>query len=337
MKVATMVCVVSHWINNRFSKTRTFHSRGQLFLRPKDEKARCISQGLFCRRLPSHKVSLLRIWHPLIKGNCLFHGSHEKSNIAVNEINGAVIQVVRSSLKCCAFLGRSESERDSNLVGSKRCPSTRTVTCPKREKSRERLFVLRLEMSKNPINPKTELVHSVLLANHRHFLRFIKVQSGNYYDAEDILQDALVKALAKSGEIRDAENAIAWFYRILRNAVTDHYRDVAATKRVLSKLTLQTTEKNSSSENVRIICDCSHKLIPLMKKAYSEIISRVDLDGQTVGSFANELGLSLGNARTRLHRARKTLRDELMQYCGTCADNSCLGCTCTRHEAPVPG
>jgi RNA polymerase sigma-70 factor, ECF subfamily len=44
---------------------------------------------------------------------------------------------------------------------------------------------------------------------------------GSRADAEDLLQDAVVKGLTRGHQLEDAESAIAWFYCVLRNALTE--------------------------------------------------------------------------------------------------------------------
>jgi DNA-directed RNA polymerase specialized sigma24 family protein len=70
-------------------------------------------------------------------------------------------------------------------------------------------------------DPPSPAVVVRLVENHRRFLSFVQKRVGN---AEEILQDALAKGVARAGEIRDEERAVAWFYRLLRNAVIDHWR-----------------------------------------------------------------------------------------------------------------
>ena len=65
---------------------------------------------------------------------------------------------------------------------------------------------------------------AVLVENHRRFLSFLKGRIANPSDAEDILQAAFVKGIKKADSIRDGESVVAWFYRLLRNAMVDYYR-----------------------------------------------------------------------------------------------------------------
>src|SRR5258708_37384826 len=63
-----------------------------------------------------------------------------------------------------------------------------------------------------------------LVGSHRQFLAFLERRLGDRALAEDILQDAFVRSIEKGDEIRDQSSAVAWFYRMLRNAVIDHHR-----------------------------------------------------------------------------------------------------------------
>src|SRR5258706_9301283 len=65
---------------------------------------------------------------------------------------------------------------------------------------------------------------AVLVDNHREFLKFLERRVGSRAVAEDILQEAFVRGLDRLQSLRDDESAVAWFYRILRNAVIDYHR-----------------------------------------------------------------------------------------------------------------
>src|SRR5262245_7903349 len=71
----------------------------------------------------------------------------------------------------------------------------------------------------------------VLVENHARFLAFLERRVGGRDAAEEILQDAFVRGLARGGSLRDDESALAWFYRVLRNAIVDHHRHADAERR----------------------------------------------------------------------------------------------------------
>jgi RNA polymerase sigma factor (sigma-70 family) len=186
----------------------------------------------------------------------------------------------------------------------------------------------------DPLIENLASVPSILLANHRRFLRFLEQRVGSREDAEEILQTAFVRSLDKGAEIRESESSVAWFYRLLRNAVIDYYRRNAANQRKIAGFAQQLSDSEQAIDSAteKVICECVHELIPGLKPEYAELISRVDLQGSDVVSAADALGITAGNARVRLHRARAALRLEVERACRTCATHGCMDCTCSRSQ-----
>ena len=190
-------------------------------------------------------------------------------------------------------------------------------------------------MRQDESRPVADVVVARLLANHRRFLDFLTARVGKREDAEEILQEAFVRGLQKAGEIRNEESAVAWFYRLLRNAVIDHYRRSAMSRKALEAQARQSPEADPGfdADLERTVCECVNDLVPLLKPEYSDLIRRVDLGGANVTTVADDIGISPGNARVRLHRARRALRNELEKSCRTCATHGCIDCTCSRSKS----
>lgn len=170
----------------------------------------------------------------------------------------------------------------------------------------------------------------VLVENHERFLAFLRPRVGSREVAEEILQAALVKGIEKSGTIRDDETVVAWFYRVLRNALVDHYRHQDAERRGHDRYASEHREGAAEFETALegAVCACMGELIPTLKPEYAEVLRRVELEGASVSDVAVELGVTANNAAVRLHRAREALRKRLEQTCGTCTEHGCLECTC---------
>ena len=86
---------------------------------------------------------------------------------------------------------------------------------------------------------------------------------------EELLQDALVRGLQKAGEIRDQESDVAWFYRLLRSAVIDHYRHTAAGRKALEAQAHETPEVDPGfdADLERTVCECVNDLVPLLNRS----------------------------------------------------------------------
>ncbi len=183
------------------------------------------------------------------------------------------------------------------------------------------------------LEPITSEVITLLVNNRERFRSFLSRRLGNESVADEILQQSLLKAVEKQSSLNDKESVIPWFYRILRNTLTDHYRSDATDMKKKEELIaeLEATQADLSppkDELGKAICQCFEGLLPALKPTYSDIIRRIDLVGQTPESVAEELGISANNLQVRLHRARQALRKSLEHTRGACSKHACLDCTC---------
>lgn len=168
-----------------------------------------------------------------------------------------------------------------------------------------------------------------LVANHRVFLAFLQSRVGSRAVAEDILQEAYVRGIDRLGDLRSDESAIAWFYRLLRNAVVDRQRRDAAMSRRLTALAAELDGAvDPPDEPAGAVCRCVGRLAEALKPEYAQALRRIELDGVAVKDYAAEAGITSGNAAVRVFRAREALRKQVARSCGKCADHGCLDCTC---------
>jgi RNA polymerase sigma-70 factor (ECF subfamily) len=174
----------------------------------------------------------------------------------------------------------------------------------------------------------TEAV-SQLVGAHREFLGFLERRVESRAVAEDILQSAFVKGLAGGGPAVDDEKVVAWFYRVLRNAVIDHYRSRGATTRALEKWQRDFGQSEvAPAEVANEICQCVSALLDGLKPEYRDALRAVDMEDGTLSDLAARAGISAENAAVRIHRARKALRSQVEKACGTCSVHGCFDCQC---------
>lgn len=169
-----------------------------------------------------------------------------------------------------------------------------------------------------------------LVDSHRQFLGFLEKRVESRAVAEDILQAAFVRGLERGAKVRDEESVVAWFYRVLRNAVIDHYRHRAAEGRALEDWGREFPARETpEAELKQEICQCVSVLLETLKPEYREALRVIDLDEGTLSDLAARSGITSGNAAVRVHRAREALRKQLRIACGSCAEHGCLDCHCT--------
>ncbi len=168
-----------------------------------------------------------------------------------------------------------------------------------------------------------------LITNKQRLLAFLQRRVGSAELAAELLQDAFVKGVEKGHTLREDESALAWCYRLLRNAVIDRHRRTSVERDALARLAQELgTLPDADWDLEREVCACMGELVVTLKPEYADILRRVDLEETRIDRVAAELGITANNAAVRLHRARQALRQRLEQMCGVCAHHGCLNCTC---------
>ena len=180
---------------------------------------------------------------------------------------------------------------------------------------------------------------AALLDNHRAFLRYLERRVGDRALAEDILQDAFAKVVARPEQAPPDEAIVPWFYRTLRNAAVDQFRRRGAADRAYEAFVREVdTHEVPTTDMAAEICACVSRLAATLKPEYAEVLQAVEVAGTPVRVFAEQHGLSPGNVAVRVFRAREALKKRVTESCGTCAEHGCVNCTCSgARRAPVSG
>jgi len=170
---------------------------------------------------------------------------------------------------------------------------------------------------------------AALVGNHQAFLGFLERRVGSKAEAEDILQEAFVKGVERAASLRDSESVVAWFYRMLRNAVIDHHRRRGAAGRAMDAFAHELDLAEQPTAEVKdAVCQCVKTLSETLKPEYAEALRQVEVEGMSVQGYAAAIGIQPNNAAVRVHRAREALRKRVMASCGTCAEHGCVECSC---------
>lgn len=172
-----------------------------------------------------------------------------------------------------------------------------------------------------------------LLESRQQFLSFLERRVESRAAAEDILQAAFVRGLERGGEVRDDESVVAWFYRMLRNAVIDHYRKRETAARAAEAMAAEWAAHEEPDDLARgQICQCVLGLMEGLKREYREALRLVEVEDRSLADLAAQAAISANNAAVRVHRAREALRKQVTSACGVCATHGCVDCRCKKSK-----
>jgi RNA polymerase sigma-70 factor (ECF subfamily) len=145
-----------------------------------------------------------------------------------------------------------------------------------------------------------------LLPNMRRYARAL---TRNPDDADDVVQDALVSALAKQHQFQPGTNLRAWLFTIIRNAFHDRIR--RNRKQVAMPLDEGLHPSTEASQEQHVRCGEVARAFRRLPTNSREVIGLVVFEGMSYEQTAVILGVRLGTVRSRLSRARSMLSASL--------------------------
>jgi RNA polymerase sigma-70 factor (ECF subfamily) len=151
-------------------------------------------------------------------------------------------------------------------------------------------------------------------ADRDELYRFVLKRVGDEAAAEDIVQEALVKAYTHRETLKEPSRLRSWLYQIIRHTIIDHYRRRRPAEPVPDDF-LPAAAGAANDQARRELAGCLAPLLDGIPAAYREALRLADLEGVTQQDVAARLGLSLSGAKSRVQRARRMLRDALLTCC----------------------
>ncbi|HEV8683374.1 MAG TPA: sigma-70 family RNA polymerase sigma factor [Actinomycetota bacterium] len=136
--------------------------------------------------------------------------------------------------------------------------------------------------------------------------------TGDRHEAEDVAQEAYLRAFRSMGGFREDARFETWLYRIVTNAAMTHLRR----KGRFGVLMTEEREQRAPEPEIRPVDEVIER--DELRRALAElppetraIVVLKDVYGLSVQEIAEEAGLTEGAVKLRLHRARKRLKEML--------------------------
>jgi RNA polymerase sigma-70 factor (ECF subfamily) len=164
---------------------------------------------------------------------------------------------------------------------------------------------------RSAIHTRTHELKQQLAALRPRLYRSALAWCGNRQLADDLVQEALSKALKKVANLKDPESLNSWTFSILVNCHRDHYRrsrpeeeyqDLPDECQPTADQLLQTRE---TVARVRAS-------IERLSSGQREVLALVDLEGFSYAEVSKILQIPIGTVMSRLNRARQALRQLLL-------------------------
>lgn len=144
-------------------------------------------------------------------------------------------------------------------------------------------------------------------------------------DAEDLVQDTIVKAYRFFSSYEKGTNAKAWLFRILKNSYINNYRkkskqpnqvDYDEVSTFYETIRAERTDTSDLEDKMfrDLIDDDISQALEELPEDFRTVVLLCDVEGFTYEEIANMLDVPIGTIRSRLHRGRNLLKAQLQEY-----------------------
>lgn len=144
-------------------------------------------------------------------------------------------------------------------------------------------------------------------------------------DADDLLQDTLLKALRFFGHFEKGSNVKAWLSKIMVNTFINNYRkkrkqppliDYDDTENFYENIkadevTIQHQQRDSFSNTFD---DEITEALSVLSDNFRTIVLLCDIEGYSYQEISDFVDCPIGTVRSRIHRTRKILYAQLFEY-----------------------
>ena len=131
--------------------------------------------------------------------------------------------------------------------------------------------------------------------------------------ADDLLQETFVRIHQRLDSLEDSQRINSWVFRIARNLVIDYYRSAA---RQAASAADELEDRAEDNDNLNeIVAGWLPTMITQLPENYRQAVELYEIEGVPQQQIADELGITLSGAKSRVQRGREKLKSILLDCC----------------------
>ncbi len=157
-----------------------------------------------------------------------------------------------------------------------------------------------------------ERFDEVVARHYQEILNYVAWQVGSLEDAKDLTQIIFTKAYRAFGGFRGEASVRTWLYTIARNAVRDFFR---RKKPTTSLETYVESHGDPAASHVELPARTVRlrRALAMLPEEFREVVMMFYFEGLSLAEIAEALSLPVGRVKSRLNRARRKLRDLILE------------------------
>ena len=142
--------------------------------------------------------------------------------------------------------------------------------------------------------------------------RFIYSKVSDTDVVNDIIQDIFYKIHTNIHKLKNNSKLGSWLFQIARNAIIDYFREEKKAKELLKNMNKE--DKYVKETSTDILMYCMTFFMSRLPEKYKEALIFTEFKGKSQIELAEKEGISVSAAKSRVQRARKQLREIVINY-----------------------
>jgi RNA polymerase sigma-70 factor (ECF subfamily) len=140
--------------------------------------------------------------------------------------------------------------------------------------------------------------------------RYARALTGGSDAADDLVQDGLERAIARFDQFRPGTNLRAWLFTILHNLRCDQHRRGARRPMEIPIEDAPQQASTRASQADALDLHDFRRAFDRLSESHREVLALVGIEGLDYQRAASVLGVEVGTIKSRVFRARESLRRE---------------------------
>lgn len=137
-------------------------------------------------------------------------------------------------------------------------------------------------------------------------------------DADDLVQEAVLRAWAHWDRFEPGTNGRAWMHRILFNTFVNGYRKRRREHEILVEVHTATSHARKQESRLAAsdegLSDEVEEALSHLQDEFRQVLVLVDVEDRSYREAADAIGCPIGTVMSRLHRARRAMQRELAGF-----------------------